>query len=214
MIVDLHIHTNRSSHCSSLHPQEMIDGARQLGIDAVAVTEHSVTRGAQIAYEMGLEQGFTVLRGIDVYTSMGDIVVFGLDGDAHHDADFLDLMEDVRRKGAFAIAAHPTRGYWGHHRKYKGLYPDEVFELVGAVETHNGQNSREANESALALARSLSMVGTGGSDAHQHAHLGKCVTVFERPFDSEAALIEELRAGRCFGAYLSDLEVERKVESD
>jgi predicted metal-dependent phosphoesterase TrpH len=46
MIVDLHIHTNRSSDCSSLHPPEILDGARQLGIDAVAVTEHSVTRGA------------------------------------------------------------------------------------------------------------------------------------------------------------------------
>jgi predicted metal-dependent phosphoesterase TrpH len=214
MIVDLHIHTNRSSYCSLLHPQEMIDCARRLGIDAVAVTEHSVTRGAQIAYEMGLEQGFTVFRGIEVYTAMGDIIVFGLGGNAHHDADFIELMDEVRRKDAVAIAAHPTRGHWGHHRKYKGLYPDEVLELVGAVETHNGQNPRYANVSAAVLREALSKTGTGGSDAHQQAHVGRCVTVFERSFSTEPELIEELRAGRCFGAYLGELEMERKVAGD
>lgn len=96
MVVDLHIHTNRSSYCSSLDPQEMLDQAKELGLDAVAVTEHSVTRGAQIAYEMGLEQGFTVFRGIEVYTKMGDVIVFGLGGDAHYDADFHELMEEVK----------------------------------------------------------------------------------------------------------------------
>ena len=55
MVVDLHIHTNRSSYCSSLSPDEMLETAAKLGLDAVAVTEHSTYQGAQIAYEMGRE---------------------------------------------------------------------------------------------------------------------------------------------------------------
>lgn len=203
MIVDLHIHTNRSSYCSSLHPQEMLDRARELGLDAVAVTEHSVRRGAQIAYEMGEEQGFTVFRGVEVYTNMGDVLVFGLESDAHYDADFHELMDEVRSLGAVAVAAHPTRGSWGHHRKYKGLYPDEVFGLVDAVETCNGQNSREANAEAEKIKERFKLTGTGGSDAHHVDYVGKCVTVFEKDFFTDKELIEEIRAGRCYGAYLS-----------
>lgn len=205
MIVDLHIHTNRSSYCSSLHPQEMIDRARELGLDAVAVTEHSVARGAQIAHEMGLEQGFLVLRGIEVYTNMGDVLVFGLGGDAHYDADFFELMEEVRSKGAYAIAAHPTRGYWGHHRKYKGIYPDEALSMVDAIETHNGQNKRDANRAALRIAGEKGLPGTGGSDAHQVSHLGKCVTVLENDVANEEELIRELWRGGFRGAYLSEM---------
>lgn len=207
MVVDLHIHTNRSSYCSSLNPQEMLDRAKELGLDAVAVTEHSVTRGAQIAYEMGLERGFTVFRGIEVYTKMGDVIVFGLGGDAHYDADFHELMEEVKEKDAFSIAAHPTRGYWGHHRRYKGDCPDEALQAVHAVETHNGQNTREANEAAARTRRELSVPGTGGSDAHNVSHVGRCVTVFKKRFTTEEELVEELKAGRYFGAYLADLDV-------
>lgn len=205
MIVDLHRHANRSSYCSSLNPQEMLDRAKDLALDAVAVTEHSVPRGARIAYEMGLEQGFTVFRGIEVYTKMGDVIVFGLGGEAHYDADFFELMEEVGAKGAFTIAAHPSRGYWGHHRRYKGVCPDEVFHMVDAVETHNGQSTRDANELALGMQRRFGLIGTGGSDAHLAGHVGRCVTVFESGFASEEELIRELKAGRCHGAYLSDI---------
>lgn len=205
MIVDLHVHTNRSSRCSSLSPQELIDRAKELGLDAVAVTEHSVMRGAQIAHEMGLEQGLTVFRGIEVYTSMGDVLVFGLDSDTHYDADFSELMEEARRKEAFTIAAHPTRGYWGHHRKYKGAYAKELLGAVDAVETHNGQCSRRANIEAEAMRQELSVHGTGGSDAHSADHLGRCVTVFENAFSTDRELIEELKAGGYRGAYLADL---------
>jgi len=206
MVVDLHIHTNRSSYCSSLGPQEMLDRAKELGLDAVAVTEHSVTRGAQIAYEMGLEQGFTVFRGIEVYTKMGDVIVFGLGGDAHYDADFQELMEEVRAKDAVAIIAHPARGHWGHHRRYKGVCPDDALRAVHMVETHNGQNTREANSAAAVIREELAVPGTGGSDAHNVSHVGKCVTVFEKRFSTEGELIDELKAGRCYGTYLADLD--------
>jgi hypothetical protein len=33
LIIDLHIHTNRSSCCSSLAPEEMIEAAGKLGLD-------------------------------------------------------------------------------------------------------------------------------------------------------------------------------------
>lgn len=204
MIVDLHIHTNRSSYCSSLHPREMILRAKELGLDAVAVTEHSTMRGAQIAYEMGLELDFIVFRGLEVYTKMGDMLVFGIEGDTHHEADFMELVSEVEKCGGVIIPAHPTRGYWGHHRKFKGTYPEKVFRHAVAVETHNGSSDREQNREALELAQCLCLPSVGGSDAHLVDHVGKCVTVFEGDFSSEEELVTALRKGRYEGIYLRD----------
>ncbi len=71
MLVDLHVHTNRSSYCSGLSPQELIEEALRLGLDGVAVTEHSTHRGAQIAYELAEGSGLVVFRGVKVYTDRG-----------------------------------------------------------------------------------------------------------------------------------------------
>ena len=45
MLIDLHVHTNISSRCSSLMPEELVDKARELGLDAVCVTEHGTFAG-------------------------------------------------------------------------------------------------------------------------------------------------------------------------
>ena len=205
MIVDLHIHTNRSSYCSSLSPQEMFERAGELGLDAVAVTEHSTHRGAQIAYEMGEELGFTVFRGVEVYTTSGDMLVFGVGSEVMPDMDFYELLEIVRNEGGLMAAAHPTRGYWGHHRKYKGYPPRDVLERVDAIETLNGGCSRQANLQAIRLAEEMGLPQVGGSDAHIASQVGRCVTVFEDVIRDELELIEALREGNCRAAYLEDV---------
>ncbi len=208
MLVDLHVHTNRSSYCSGLSPQELIEKALRLGLDAVAVTEHSTHRGAQIAYEMAEGSGLVVFRGIEVYTDKGDMLVFGMSSRVGTDMDFEELYGMVRAEGGLIIAAHPTRGFWGHHRKYKGETPLEVLRRLDGMETHNGGCPPERNERAVELARELGIASVGGSDAHMHYSVGKCVTVLERFCRSEEELMEELRAGRCRGAYLEELERE------
>jgi predicted metal-dependent phosphoesterase TrpH len=212
MLVDLHIHTNRSSYCSGLSPQELIQEATRLGLDGVAVTEHSTHRGAQIVYEMAEGHELVVFRGIEVYTDQGDMLVFGISSRVDTDMDFEKLLRVVRGEGGVIIAAHPTRGYWGHHRKYKGETPMEVLARLDGVETHNGGCPAEKNELALERARELGLPSLGGSDAHMHYSVGKCLTVFERRIRTEEELMEEIRAGRCRGAYLE--EVQRQLQPE
>jgi len=205
LIVDLHIHTNRSSYCSSLSPQEMFERAGELGLDAVAITEHSTHRGAQIAYEMGRELGFKVFRGVEVYTTSGDMLVFGISSEVMPDMDFGELVDTARSEGGLIVAAHPTRGYWGHHRKYKGYPPRDVLERVDAIESLNGGCSRQANLQATRLAVEMGLPQVGGSDAHIASQVGKCITIFEDEIRDEVELIEALREGRCRAAYLEDV---------
>lgn len=205
MIVDLHIHTNRSSYCSGLSPDEMFSRAKELGLDAIAVTEHTSHRGAQISFEIGQEIGFKVFRGVEVYTNAGDIIVFGSKAEMKPDMDFWELKEIVDGDEGVMISAHPTRGWWGHHRKYRGNVPGEIFKHVVAIETFNAGNYREVNYEALKLANEVNLPGIGGSDAHRMDQVGKCVTIFEEHIEDEAGLVEALRGGNFYGMYLDEL---------
>jgi predicted metal-dependent phosphoesterase TrpH len=212
MIVDLHIHTNRSSYCSGLAPDELIRTAMDLGLHGVGVTEHSTHRGAQIVYDLAHEHALVVFRGVEVYTAEGDMLVYGISSPVEADMDFEKLYAAVRDEGGVIIAAHPTRGYWGHHRKYRGTTADEILARLDGVETHNAGCKRELNDIAADKAARLGLVSIGGSDAHINYSVGKCLTVFERDFTTEGELIEEIRAGRCRGAYLEEVLGELQAE--
>ena len=204
LIVDLHIHTNISSSCSSLYVEEMFEAASRLGLDALAVTEHSTYQGALKAREVGMEIGFTVFKGVEVCTTSGDMLVFGAQPEVWPDMDFRELLDAVKTEGGLIVAAHPARGYWGHHRRFKGFPPREALKLVDALETLNGGCSYSENVQATRMAAALKLPQVGGSDAHSISEIGKCVTVFPRQIREEEDLICMVREGSCRAAYLDE----------
>jgi len=205
LIVDLHVHTSHSSFCSQLSPGELLTRARTIGLDAVAVTEHSTYSGAHITCEMGLAAGFQVFKGVEVYTTGGDMLVFGMEAEVWPDMEFEELLGAVRKVGGLIVAAHPTRGYWGHHRKYKGFPPREVLERVDAIETLNGGCSYQENVQATRLATELGLPQVGGSDAHSVSQVGRCVTIFPQRIQGDDELVRGIREGGCRAAYLEDV---------
>jgi len=205
VIVDLHIHTNLGSICSQLGPDELLEKAQQLGIDAVCVTEHHSHRGANKMVEYAEGSGYPVFRGVEIYTELGDMLVYGLKRETkYHLTTFEELVEMAEDDDAIIIPAHPCRG-WGRKTRDPNTFPEEVLGHIVAIETHNGVNAVRCNEAAAAVAEKYGLLGTGGSDAHAIWQVGKCVTVFEREITSEEELIQELREGRFFPAYLEDL---------
>ncbi|NPV59390.1 MAG: PHP domain-containing protein [Actinobacteria bacterium] len=205
MIIDLHIHTNLGSICSQLGPAELLDRVRELGIDAICVTEHHSHRGAHKMVEFASGSGYPVFRGVEIYTELGDMLVYGMKRDTkYHLTTFEELVEMAEKDGAVIVPAHPCRG-WGRQHKHAHTFPRELIGHIVAIETLNGANTIRSNEKALALAEEIGLPGTGGSDAHALWQVGKCVTVFERDIRSEEDLVEELRAGRFRAAYLEDL---------
>ncbi len=196
MLVDLHVHTNASSRCSNLSPLQLVERARDLGLDAVAVTEHSTFKGAQENYDFAREHDFRIFRGMEVYTEMGDMLVFGWSGNIRYYLyPFNDLKRQVDEAGGILIPAHPCRGTEVRHPLRQSL-PDDLLKSIFAIETHNGACKSKSNEQALALKEKYGLFGTGGSDAHHVTHLGRCVTVFEDDPEDEKELIEVLRTGR------------------
>lgn len=206
MLVDLHVHTNLASRCSNLSPLQLINRARELGLDAVAVTEHSTYRGAQEMYQIALPYDFKVFRGMEVYTELGDMLVFGWSGDIRYYLyPFHELKKQVEEAGGIIIPAHPCRGTEVRHPLRQSL-PDDLLSSIFAIETRNGSIKRKSNDQAQALSEKYGLYGTGGSDAHHVSHLGTCVTVFEDWPDNEADLIEALRSGRYRACYYGEID--------
>ncbi|MGQ9704847.1 MAG: PHP-associated domain-containing protein [Actinomycetota bacterium] len=207
MLVDMHVHTAVSSPCSRIDPRQLIQVARELGLDAVCVTEHEEMEGAQVAWELGRELGFPVLRGVEVYTDCGDMLVFGLQVPRFPlQVPFEDLLREVREAGGLLIPAHPCRSDRGFHDNLVGERAEFLLSHVAPREVMNGGNTEEANLRAEAVAREYGIPGIGGSDAHFLMQLGRCLTVFERDIESEKDLVREVKAGRCRAAYAREVE--------
>ncbi|MFH1150755.1 MAG: PHP domain-containing protein [Actinomycetota bacterium] len=210
MLVDLHVHTNISSRCSSVQPEELVERAYELGLDAVAVTEHSTFRGAQVNHEYALERGFKVFRGMEVFTELGDMLVFGWQEHIRYYLfPFADLAHEVEKRGGVIIPAHPCRGEADARHRFKDELPPELLESIAAIETHNGAMTRKSNDMAELIRKKHRLFGTGGSDAHHVSHIGRCITVFEEEPSNDAELIEALKRGKYRAAYGEELYSQR-----
>ncbi len=206
MLIDLHVHTMISSACSQIDPLNLVDYAARIGLDGVCVTEHEEMEGAEVAHRLGMERGFRVFRGVEVYTEFGDMLVFGLYRPRFPwKMDFSDLLKEVRRAGGVVIPAHPCRSdrdFFDRLGKEKAEY---LLSHVDAIEVLNGGNTPEANGAAQAMADKYGLPQVGGSDAHLLMQVGRCVTRFERELETEEELVEEIRAGRCRPFYAHQL---------
>jgi len=182
-----------------MSPEELVDAALRLGLDAIAVTDHGRIEGAEVTRELGRKKGMLVLRGVEVYTGQGDMLVYGVCEDIEPVESALDLIDWVHGRGGAVVAAHPFRGGFGLGARTRGFPPEDVLCAVDAIETFNGADSSDARALAAGAAERLGRPVVGGSDAHHPLDVGRCATVLDRTVRSDEELVEELRGGRLRG---------------
>ena len=78
MIFDLHIHSVKGSSDSSLTTDILLEKAIDIGLSGVCLTEHSSITNISDVINKFEKSGITLLRGLEVSTDMGHILVFGL----------------------------------------------------------------------------------------------------------------------------------------
>ncbi|MDP9236032.1 MAG: PHP domain-containing protein [Chloroflexota bacterium] len=189
MLIDLHCHTKVFSPCSALTPEALIRAARGRGLDGLCITEHDALWPAADIAALAREMQFLVLRGMEVTTEVGHVLVFGV---SHHDpgmAMLSQLHRTVRAEGGLMYLAHPSR-------RYGSLPPDDLASVFDSVEVHNGTEGMLQNDTAAGLARQMGLPGIGGSDAHSVREAGICATEFSRVITDERVFLDALRAGR------------------
>lgn len=206
MIIDLHVHTDASD--DSRAPIEgylrWLEKRRPaLPIDGIVLTEHRQWNPAVDYRALEDRYGILILRGVEVETDYGHILLYGVGGDMARRIDFADVhldaqmvVNEVERMGGIAAPCHPGRPTVGLCEHYECRGP---LEGVRAVEALNGGSRRGENERVRQLIERYGYGGFGGSDAHLVSMVGICATRFDRSIGCEADLVAALRDG-CYSA--------------
>lgn len=148
---------------------------------------------------MRVPDDFVVLRGLEISTDCGHLLVYGPPDDSWNRwgrTNFLNLTDVLRRVhhlGGICVPAHPFRGWESVGER---LYTIEGFD---AVETHNGVNDELQNDRAIQAARKLGLPSIGGSDCHTLDQVARMVTQFINPISNMDDLVREIKAGNCYG---------------
>jgi predicted metal-dependent phosphoesterase TrpH len=188
MLIDLHTHTTAYSACSAVTPDNLVRAALAAGLDAVCITEHDAFWPLAAIRELGERQGLLVLRGIEVTTEVGHVLVYGLSTWRKGLSTLEALRGHVLAEDGLMFLAHPSRRYG---RPVDATLPD-VFD---SVEVANASEGALQNANALQLARRCRLPGIGGSDAHTAVEVGAAATVLSVAVSDEAGLVAELRRG-------------------
>ncbi len=201
MKIDMHLHTFYSDD-SIITPTELIQMARQRGLDAVCVTEHDSYESSEPVKEAARKEGFLLFRGAELRTEQGHLLVYGIQNDNFLTAfrelygknklpNMQDMIDYVASVGGTAVPSHPYRtGY----TKYLGDFSLSLRNIP-ALETENGISTDRENAAAHAAAMQMGLKETGGSDAHTPEQIGMAYTVFEREIKTMKELVRELRTG-------------------
>ncbi|HYC87188.1 MAG TPA: Sb-PDE family phosphodiesterase [Chryseosolibacter sp.] len=117
---DFHIHTVFSD--GEVWPTFRIDEAAREGLDVIAITDHieylphkkyitaSHNDPFEVAYGYARERNILLIKGVEVTRAMptGHFnVLFLQDADKLVDEDFMKVMEEANRQGAFVFWNHP-----------------------------------------------------------------------------------------------------------
>ena len=212
MLIDLHTHTRPISWDSSVTPDELIERSKAAGIDGVCLTEHDYFWDPEDLRALARRHDFLVLPAIEINTEDGHILVYGIDRYVYGMHRSQELAAHVERAGGVMVAAHPYRRYmpWYYleeddmNAALQRALRNPAFKRCVALETAHGRASPEQNDFSRRLCELLGMPGTGGSDAHQQSHVGRCATRFERRISDLAGLVQELKAGRFQAVSLRD----------
>ena len=182
ILCDLHMHTNWSPDCS-VAIDDLLDHAEEIGLGAIAVTDHNIFGGAQEAAKRARARKLLVIPGEEIKTDeQGEVIGLFLKKEIPRGLSFAETIETIHEQGGLVYVPHP----------FDRLHsvPDSVtlrrhLADIDAFEAYNARLVFETfNDEALRFARKYNLTMGAGSDAHVLQGVGTgCVRMrrFEGP---------------------------------
>jgi predicted metal-dependent phosphoesterase TrpH len=186
--LDLHLHSHYSHDGRSSIPQ-LIERARECGIDRLALTDHNVVEGA---LKLALLAPELAIVGEEAKTREGEVIGLFITGRI---APFLapeETMDVVHEMGGLTYVPHPLDRNRAHFRA------ERIVELAGRIdiiETYNPWCDAASNQAAARLAEELGKVAATGSDAHSIDELGRSWMEMDE-YEGTQDFLEKLRRAR------------------
>jgi predicted metal-dependent phosphoesterase TrpH len=201
--LDLHCHSVASDDSRATVEQYLkwINVLRKRGftVDGIVLTEHRQYDFDVDYSQLAAEYGVIVLKGAELDTCFGHMLVYNITPGLANDVNFGDVKMDgrelikaARHHGGYVVPAHPGRFGIG---LVEYMAQGEAFDDVSIVELVNGGGKPEENDRAEELCQRTGYLGTGGSDAHLASHIGRVVTQFQADITTSEQLVEALISG-------------------
>jgi predicted metal-dependent phosphoesterase TrpH len=163
-------------------PQELVDYARAIGLDVIAVTDHDTIEGALRAREHAAGRAKPhVIIGEEVSSRDGHIVALFIERRVRPGMSAAATVHAIHDQGGLAVAVHP---FWRTQRRTRGGPVHGVGWLAAeldfdAVEVENATPGFYVfNRLARRLNMGLGSAELGGSDAHILDAVGRAYTEF------------------------------------
>jgi len=202
MILDLHTHSEASE--DSRAPVEaylkwLTRKRDVLPIDGLVLTEHRQWNHAADYRSLEDRYGLLILRGAEVETDYGHVLVYGVNDAMTERFDFgnvrlsaQELIPAVAEMGGIAVPCHPGRPTIGLCEHYATKPP---IDGVTVVEALNGGSRRGENERVQEVIERYGYHAVGGSDSHLVSFIGICATEFDRDIHDIDELVHALGQG-------------------
>ena len=188
MLVDMHLHEKIFSLDSFITVEQMVEVAKQRGLDAICITDHDSMGMRDLVEEYSKRLDFPIFVGVEYFSLWGDITAWGIETFPDHRADAQEFVDYVNAQKGFCVSCHPfrnnNRGFEDNLRRIVGLHGVEVL---------NGSTSLEANRTALRYARELGLKTIGASDAHVVENIAKYVTWLPEKVNTLSDFVAQLR---------------------
>jgi len=190
MEADLHIHTSfsrtkRWGSASLIEPKQLLDKAVELGLGALAVTDHDEIEGSLLVAELAPEWGLVAVPGVEVSAAGGHILALGVTEMVPGNLSPAETIAVIHHLGGIAVAAHPLN-------VVVSLREKDILSLpLDAIETHNPRSPR--NRKAAALSIRMRLGRTGGSDAHAISQVGAGITEIPDECSHYRQIIDAIR---------------------
>ncbi len=197
-LADLHIHSI-FSHDGTATVSAILQRAKQVGLDILAITDHDVIQGSLLAAELAPRYGVQVITGVEITTADGDLLALNIRKLIPAGLPLMETILRVGEQGGFCIAPHPLSTAYrmhslGAYAIRQVLQDRDASRILIGVETYNAMVlDRSCNDAAKILAERSDIAQTGSSDAHVLEAVGLGATIF--PGNTTQQLIAALWTG-------------------
>ncbi|MDO5852275.1 MAG: PHP domain-containing protein [Methanobacteriaceae archaeon] len=169
MKIDTHIHSNYS-YDSAAKLEDIIKYSKNIGLKAIAITDHDNINGTNKIKEMDHED-LIIIPGEEISSKSGHVIALGIQEHIKALQTTPETIDQIHEQGGIAIAAHPYCLY----RSGMGKIVEEVN--IDAIETMNSRFIFGiSNYRAKKLSKKKNIPAIGASDAHFIKGIGSCYT--------------------------------------
>ena len=170
--IDPHVHSE-GSYDSSEPVEVILEQAAEVGLDAVAITDHDTIAESRRAADLAADYGLVGIPGVEVSTERGHLLALGIDELPPVGDSLGSTVETIRENGGAAVVPHPfQRSRHGIRKRH--LSDCDALEVYNAW-LFTGYRNRRARR----FAARHDYPGVAGSDAHSANWVGRAYTEVE-----------------------------------